>query len=395
MISSAVVVGLAIGVLVGRREDDVQGGNVGKVRTDESRASRGVLASNKDKERSYRKLVDHVRQNGFIPEEGADFLARAGKDEILQMMESLSEIHAATGGWGTGGAAYRSMHAAARELCRREGVGAVEWALGKTSSLLVSQTMIAELSRLNPEMGKRFIQEHYRRFGNSAVWNFTNSALEGAVGRSAGELLECEKGMRITTAVNLDGFADDFDFEDYLSKTQTGMMRGSVFQAWAAKDPDAAGEALLTGVGGNDEKQAGNFWGALKGRAAMVGEDAAADWLLPKMDILTEVERRSALEYVAGQDPPVGRVKAFLERLPDGPERMNFAMRVVSLHRQNGGARQMIAGNFPEEFRTSIAEEWFARNAKQATPELSEKMMSDLKIPEAKREELRAKRPEE
>src|SRR5690606_28105521 len=142
--------------------------------------------------------VDHVRRNGFIPREGADFLGRASRDEVLAMMESLSVEYEAGNDWFMRRRIFVSIRAAARELCRREELVAVEWVLGKSSSMMVCQAMIAELSRLDPEAGKKLIWPHYKRFGNSAVWDFANAAFEGAVGQDSEVLLRYEEVGRTT-----------------------------------------------------------------------------------------------------------------------------------------------------------------------------------------------------
>jgi len=262
MTGSAVVAGLVIGVLFGRDGKDMPKGMIAKDRLEKSRSPRKVAVPKSEGERSYRKLVDHVRRNGFIPQEGADFLGRANREEILAMMETISAEYESENDWFMRRQILESIQAGARELCRREELVAVEWVLGRSSSMMVCQKMIAEFSRLDPEAGKKLIWPHYRRFGNSAVWDFADSAFEGAVGRNSEMFLKCEEGDRITRQVQLHGFADDFDFSDYLSRTKSSAMIGSMFQAWAARDPEAAGKALEDGTGAT-LAEGTNFSGAL------------------------------------------------------------------------------------------------------------------------------------
>lgn len=389
----SVAAGLSVGAMFGKTGSSRWEEADGKGEDKTFRSRRNHVPAISTGYRSYERLVQHVKRGGVIPREGSDFLARASREEILAMMESSAASHGSDNDWYTNRKLLEAIKAAARELCRRDGLAAVEWVEKKSSSMHLSNAMIAEFTRENPQMGKGLWEGHFRRFGNSRGWDFMNAAMEGAASRSAGDLLAVERDLNSSNSQAVKGFSENFDFKEYLSKTQSIGNVDSAFESWAAADPDAAAEGLSGGLGANAD--GGQFYGAFKGRAAMVGEDAAAEWILDRMDGLESEKRKEVMRWLTSKDTPGERVQAFINRLPDEKEKLEFAVEVVQTDRQNGNARESIAEHYPEEFRFRVAKAWLDEPRNRGSVqmnELADKMMEDLKIPEPKREALRSMR---
>ena len=381
VVSAAGLLGLAGGLLYGSDAEEIRKEN--EVSIPPRRASRNEIA--RGEARSYETLRRRVKNGGIVPKSGADFLSSAGRDEIFAEMEALAASYNPRNGMVYNIHAFRSLKAAARELYRRDGVAAVESAEKNKASMRVLSALIKELCRVNPELAGPYRKRFFERFGVVMGTDFALAEMSGAAARSADEFLTVEKNY---SGYPLDGeYADDFDFRRYVSasKSSTGIV--SAMQYWSASDPDAAAESLLKGDG--SEADGGQFLGALNGRAAMAGEDAAAKWIVGTLAQQNEQGRSWAVRGFATADPSLERVEALLKHLPDEKSRIGFAAALVGMSWRNKEGVMFLAENQPEEFRIRVAEAWLVESRHRDFGD-SEKMMEDLQIPEPKRQALRA-----
>jgi len=277
------------------------------------------------------------------------------------------------------------LGAAAAELYRREGLGGVGKAeAGATKAVL--QALISAVLRQNPAAGEPFRSRFAGKYGNGEAWVFQNAILQGAALRGAADLLEAEK-----KGWNEHGYPEDFDFEAYLSKTKEQQGMAQAYQMWAAKDPDAAAKALAEGLGTQAGWSEMSFAAAFRGRAAMAGEDQAAEWISAILANVGGEQRKDAAKMLATEEMTSGRIRSLLEHLPTDEDKILFG--VAAIPSFGGGrdrGRQVIAEHAPEEIRVEIARRWLKRwSQRAADPAVATELMDQLKIPEAKRIELR------
>ncbi len=386
VLCAAAVLGLAGGLLYGATRGEE--GDMRKLKEISFRAAREEPPKGTDV-RSYENLTRRVEKGGMMPKSGMDFLSTASRDEIFREMELLAASYRSRNDWLVNRRVIESLEAAARELYRREGIGAVEWAEKSGASMYVLRALVVELCRENPSVAGTHRKIFFERFGIGMGTDFHRAEIEGAASRSASELLALEK-----SGYSADGrYGEDFDFGDYISKSKSSAGIVSAMEYWAASDPGAAAEALRKGDGKDEDGW--RYYGALKGRAAIVGETEAVEWIVGAMEGLDEDAWRESLSIVVGKDPSGSRVAAFLKSLPDEKRQLDFAAAVVGSYQKNGNAREYLSANYQDDFRIKIAEAWLDNPRHRrliGMNELADQMMDDLKIPEAKREELRAGR---
>lgn len=223
---------------------------------------------------------------------------------------------------------------AAAELLRRDGVAAIDWAQAGGHRGAWAKLLQA-LAATDPAAAKEREAAYYAGAIRPSIW-LGQSAVTGAATRSAAEAIDCLKLWKDVSFENIIEYAPGFDFGAvvaHLAATKDphefGSMAKHLFGAWAAADPDAAAAAMLRGVQDPGEIQfrewSETFGPALEGRAALVGEDSAAEWLAGILKQIPESRREGALNELTDRYLSTARAQGLIAHLED-KDRIAFAV---------------------------------------------------------------------
>lgn len=217
-----------------------------------------------------------------------------------------------------------AVKAAAKELIRREGVAAFEWSDangGKETRFAVLDALFA----VDPASAYDRMRNFNFAYSGNLASAFPWTAMDGAAMRGADDVIAFEKLWNNGASLErITEFAPDFDFQRYLSGSDSIYGCGPALKKWTAEDPDAAGRAIVEGVAQNRKKWLTVLRDALEARAILDGEEKAAQWvgsLLAKMP--PGSFRESVGEMTASMTE--GRADALVRILPQPEDQLAVA----------------------------------------------------------------------
>ncbi|RYD46849.1 MAG: hypothetical protein EOP83_28975, partial [Verrucomicrobiaceae bacterium] len=190
---------------------------------------------------------------------------------------------------------------ASRELYRRDGESALEWAITAPGDrALILSWMLNGAAIDSPDLAKRWIDRMRDAEGFHEGWwqSTVYFAIAGATSRGADELIRLNEsyGSLIPDrCLSPASFPPGFEYEKLFKALGTKEPLNDMMQYWSATDRDAAWTALKETI--NTEGKGISYMGnLLAGAAAVQGGENAAKWLIPKLEELPEGQRSDAIQ---------------------------------------------------------------------------------------------------
>ncbi|RYD17388.1 MAG: hypothetical protein EOP88_26830, partial [Verrucomicrobiaceae bacterium] len=183
-------------------------------------------------------------------------------------------------------AASGVMGTAVRELYKREGDKALEWAAAEVPeaqrSAVLSELLVA-VAKDSPDTMKEWADRYRGQYGDQWAERFNTAAVVGAIERGAAELLRVREllGTR-TMPFSTPDFPDDFDFHLFITKSKPDFGFQEVVAQWAARDKEAAWNGVKEVISNNEGSGATYFGAMFRGVLAMEGDEKASSWLAAK-----------------------------------------------------------------------------------------------------------------
>lgn len=201
-----------------------------------------------------------------------------------------------------------TLESLARELFRREGEQALQWANSVQPAEVrkkVLTAMVAAALGETPALAKPWFDRYLLEFGKRETFNFGCAATRGATARGAEDLVKLKEifGNELHGPVPNGPLPEGFNFKLLLENFSAGEpeMREAV-QQWASRTPDEA-LAEVRNLASRDEMKASLCVGALfAGIAAGVRETEAARWIQPLLDELPQKSRSAALMHLFAEN---------------------------------------------------------------------------------------------
>lgn len=313
---------------------------------------------------------------------------RPGEDEGLNMLRS----------------------ALTRELFKREGEKALQWAdgldpaeregiLGGLINGLAEQDYVAALP---------WIDGFGEKYGRDRAQWLSHQAIIGATKRGAAAVLELKKlyGNRLAGAmIPQGGLPEDFDFGLYLAGSARPGQQFSqmnVMGLWAAKDREAAFQYVKNATTNGTPGGAELFGLAFQGVAKMDGLATAGGWVAGKLDEFPAASRSTVLTSLFSVVGPP-RTDAAADLIHAFPREEDRVTVVASFIRpypwQNSAADYAnVLGSATawaqavEASATRFAESSHQENAAWQEKQMAfyDELMAKTAVPEAARERVRA-----
>lgn len=198
-------------------------------------------------------------------------------------------------------AARELIVSASRELYRRDGESALEWATtAKGDRELILSWMLNEAAIDSPDLAKRWIDRMKNAEGFHEGWwqSTVYFALAGASSRGADDLIrfnESYAGLIPGRSLTPASFPPGFEYGKLFTSLGTKAPLNDMMQYWSATDRDAAWNSVKDLID-THAKGAGYAGDLFAGAAAVQGGENAAKWLLPKLEQLPEAMRTEAIE---------------------------------------------------------------------------------------------------
>ncbi|RYD34660.1 MAG: hypothetical protein EOP85_19640, partial [Verrucomicrobiaceae bacterium] len=229
--------------------------------------------------RTLEDLEKHYRTKGAGPDL-AGHLERLTPEEIRSLMEALWEVQRA--GEVDPGVLPVAIQAAARELYRREGIGALEWGntLAEQGKSEIFEKLVMAAVEDSPEQAKPWVDIFQSKYAFPFSNPFREVAFRAASTKGVDAVLEARRilGGGVGEQLVYGPLPDDFDFKRMLAEAPDSMgSHGAVgfesaVELWAGTDPDAAWQALME-TGGDNRKVASRYLDSIfNGMSQTVGE---------------------------------------------------------------------------------------------------------------------------
>ncbi|RYD46394.1 MAG: hypothetical protein EOP85_07520, partial [Verrucomicrobiaceae bacterium] len=228
----------------------------------------------------------------------AGYMERLGEDELRSLIGDL---------WASGqsepeniGVSDAAIRAAARELYRREGSAAMEWANNlplKDGRKLVLKHVIVAAVEDSPAAAKSWVDLFQQKYAMIGENPFREPAFRAAGKKGVDALLEAREvmGDGIGESLVRGPLPDDFDFKRLLTEVRDTNGLNEPLKLWAARDPDVVWKVLKEMDSGEPESAAKYFSSLFDGISQTQGEDAAAKWVAGRLSELPGELRQKAL----------------------------------------------------------------------------------------------------
>ncbi|RYD49550.1 MAG: hypothetical protein EOP85_01415, partial [Verrucomicrobiaceae bacterium] len=217
--------------------------------------------------------------------------------------------------------------AAVRELWRRDGEKALEWAAAEVPAGMradVLSELLTEAAVDSPDLVKVWADRFRGEYGDRWAEQSHLAAVTGAARRGAEELLRV-RALLSTKLLpgNADSYPEDFDFHLLVTGTEPVPYLEEPVTHWAARDKEGSWNGVkhvVESMPGRGTNLVGHLF---RGVMAMEGEEKAAGWLVEKIGEIHPQLRRRALQHLylapLGMEATVALVRA----LPDPADKMN------------------------------------------------------------------------
>ena len=302
----------------------------------------------------------------------------------------------------------RALHFAAKELFKREGAAALEWADALDDGLrkkLYPRVLQAALESDAIAYKAKF-DEYAKEFGDGVARSLIYPMIGGATERGAEDLIKLREvyGDALKQfMLPMGTLPDDFDFHRFFTGMTGSSIRegmGSTFQYWSAKDREAAWAGFKELSASGKPGVAGYFPCLFDGVAAVAGPAKAAEWLAPKLVELPEEQRSKALASFGLSGPLESEtVATLIPLLGSEADRMKLAQRAVAASTSGSPAgAAALAALASDEQRADVLLNHVRTYGFEKMPPSSrnrlrgelEKMMETVKLPEAMRSQVTA-----
>lgn len=334
--AASVLAGLAIGWLAGAGRDEGQEseGGSNKVSLAKGKEQRhqgsGTDAGPRRDFAAYLKRVERQANDSGLEQA----VARMSREELRELLLETPEDEKSPG-WKFDIAKQlreKVTAAAAAELLRRDGVGAMEWieASGRKNAWAA---MLRALVMADPAAAKEREQAFDGGAMRYAALRLSYPALQGAAARSAKDVIECLKLGYADSFEFIPEYAPGFDFGavaaylESLEQRSFGDSAKHLVGRWAAADPEAAAAAMIKGMQDPERDWSQTFAPALASRASLVGEDAAAAWLAGLLKQVPEERREGIVASLIDHELTTARAAGLIAHLED---RDRIALAVTS-----------------------------------------------------------------
>jgi len=294
------------------------------------------------------------------------------------------------------------LMAAAEELCRREGVEAVHWA-DASGRKEAAFALLRAFAEQDPLAANDHLKSYpFGYWDPNLLGDLITQMGEGAVKHSAAEVLKLEGNWK---GSGLFRYAfevpPDFDFREYFTKTSDDWRGGPgvLLTSWAASNPEASGAYIRDQLASPQHDQIVSPAAAFAGRAAMMGDQEAAQWFCNLLPEGREKDIRWALDDLARSNCTAGRANAIVQNLRSDESKIQFAASLI----QNGSFRPegaAVAVSAIQQLGSeTVQADALIRCVKEYGPpgptrdrmtSQMEDMMSQVNLPEAQRERVRA-----
>lgn len=235
------------------------------------------------------------------------------------------------------GPALRAIRDATRELYRREGTAALDWANAlplQEGKLCILQQMLFAAVEDSPVAAKPWVDLYQKEHGAGRSNPFLEVAIESASKQGVDAVLEVGKvfGEEMGNAPVASGpLPEGFDFKRLLGEFGGKFGMYQPIHLWAANDPDAAWQALKEAKGGTGELAGFHANCIFSGISQTQGEVAATKWLVPRLDELPAETREKAVYSMLGyHENRYQVVDEVMAALPKQSDRVTLASSLLS-----------------------------------------------------------------
>lgn len=227
-------------------------------------------------------------------------------------------------------AASAVFSAAARELWRRDGEKALEWAVAEAPAGMrpeILSELLREAAKDSPDLIKPWSDRFRGEYGNPWANRFELPAVTGAAGRGAEELLRvCDLFSTRVLPASADSYPEDFDFRLLL----TGHLPAWNLQApvicWAARDKEDSWSGVKDLMESNPGKGVSLVGHLFRGVLAMEGEEKAASWTVEKLGELDPQLRRRAIKDMSIDPLDTEAVAALVRAFPTPQDKTDLVL---------------------------------------------------------------------
>jgi hypothetical protein len=280
-----------------------------------------------------------------------------------------------------------ALMVAAAELFRREGVKALEWA-AEAENLDLSLALMTAAAGQDPALMKEWFGKlgpHWEPGFSSLL--IATAEREAALG-SAEDLLAVEALFPGSLGSDFRGFAEGFDFLAYLKATRSPHAGEKAYGFWAARDPEAATQAVREVLGVAPETGIGGVVvHAMDGRAKLTGEAEAAGWIGGVVADLSGRTRELAIRGLArhSQSPDL------IRQLASDGDRATFAATCLQANYHSLESAMPVLKTLPSQAVQAMAVGRWVDEIRDIEATVLDDVMEGLDLPADQREALRAR----
>lgn len=227
-------------------------------------------------------------------------------------------------------AVARVLSAAARELYKREGEKALEWAAAEAPAeqrAAVLSELLNAAAKDSPDLVKAWTDRYRGEFGDEWAKRFNLAAVMGAVERSAYELLRVREllSTRLLPGESV-SYPEDFDFHLLVTRSPPVWNLYAPVTYWAGVNKEAAWKGVKQVMDSNPGSGIGFVGCTYRGVLAIEGNEKAAEWIATKLGEVPAEHRQRAIQAL-GSYPPLGpeASAALVRAIPDTADRVFFA----------------------------------------------------------------------
>jgi hypothetical protein len=287
---------------------------------------------------SLANLEERLRKKAVGPDI-AGYMERLGAEEIRSLIEYLEDASRTDLGYSD--ILETAMHAAARELYRREGKAALEWgsSQGEQGKPSIFKKLVMAALEDSPQLAKPWVDIYQQKYAMIGEDPFREAAFRAASAKGVDAVLEARRVLGVGNGQQFvhGPLPDDFDFKRLLAEAPGAMGSygavgfESAVELWAGRDPDSAWKALME-IGGENPQVASRYLNSIfNGMSQTVGEDAAVKWMAGRLDDLPANLREQALfATMDSHDLRYQVVDKVLDGLPTDQDRVALAMGTVT-----------------------------------------------------------------
>ncbi|RYD20556.1 MAG: hypothetical protein EOP88_14605 [Verrucomicrobiaceae bacterium] len=238
--------------------------------------------------------------------------------EAVPLRDSLSTVETE--------AACAVYSAAVKELYRRDGEDALEWAASDLPTGLrpgILSDLMKQMAVDSPDLMKTWADRFRGEYGERWAKQCDLSAVIGAAGRGAAELLRVRELLSTVALPNsASSYPADFDFQLLVTGSAPVWTLEEPVSYWAARDKEDSWEGVKHVVESMPGKGTNLVGHVFNGVRAMEGEEKAAGWMVGKLGELHPQLRRRAIQQLFLAEVGTEGTVALIRGFPDPADKM-------------------------------------------------------------------------